>query len=158
MLQLSRKTDYGLRLLLEVAAHTEGPISTAEAASRQQMPYEFLRKVAQTLVSQGLLASERGVRGGLSLARPAETITVLEIVRAFQSPSLNLCTIDPPRCDRRDICAMYPVWVEAQSEVERVLSGTRLSSLIGRQATLARRAARRRAAPETAPEGAGGKA
>ena len=144
MLQLSRKADYGLRLVLEVAAHTDGPMRTAEAVSRQGMPYEFLRKVAQTLVSQGLLASERGVRGGLSLARPAETITVLEIVCAFGAPSLNRCTIVPPRCDRRASCPVYPVWVEAQKEVDRVLGGTSVSELVERQAVLARSGRRAR--------------
>ena len=146
MLQLTRKADYGLRLMLEVGGSPGGTTTTAEAAQRQQIPYEFLRKVAQTLVSHGLLVSDRGVRGGFTLARPAETISVLHIVRAFESPALNLCCTDPPRCDRRDICAVYPVWVEAQIEVERVLGGCRLSRLIDRQAMLDRRGAGRRAA------------
>ena len=60
MLQLTRKTDYGIRLMLEVGAHGNGGMSTAEVARRQEIPYQFLRKVAQTLVAQGLLASRRG--------------------------------------------------------------------------------------------------
>lgn len=136
MLQLTRKTDYGIRLMLEVGAHASGGMSTAEVARRQEIPYQFLRKVAQTLVAQGLLASRRGVSGGLSLARPAETITVLDIVRAFGPASLNECTIDPPECDRRALCAGYGVWLEAQSSVERVLRATRLSDMVQRQAAL----------------------
>ncbi len=142
MLQLTRKADYGLRLMLELAAQSDGSLTVADVSQRQQIPYEFLRKVAQTLVSQGLLVSERGARGGLALARPAEKITVLDIVRAFESPALNRCTVDPPRCDRRDVCAAYPVWVEAQNEVERVLGGARLSSLVDRQEVLDARASR----------------
>jgi Rrf2 family protein len=153
MLQLTRKADYGIRLMLEAASHAEGPLTTAHAAKRQQIPYEFLRKVAQTLVSRTLLVSERGIRGGLTLARPAETITVLDIVDAFESPALNRCTVEPPRCDRRDVCAVYPVWVEAQSEVDRVLGGTNLSSLVDRQGELDARAARRLVAPETPSQG-----
>ncbi len=144
MLQLTRKADYGLRLMLEVGGSPSGTTTTAEAAQRQQIPYEFLRKVAQTLVSHGLLVSERGVRGGLTLARPAKTISVLDIVQVFGSPALNLCCTDPPRCDRRDTCAVYPVWAEAQRQVERALSSASLSSLIDRQAMLDRRGARRR--------------
>jgi Rrf2 family protein len=123
--------------MLEVGA-SGGAITTIEVARRQQMPYEFLRKVAQTLVSRGLLSGERGSRGGLSLRRPAESITVLDIVGAFGSTSLNRCTADPPCCDRRDTCAVYPVWVKAQKETERVLAGFRLSELVERQAELAR--------------------
>ena len=145
MFQLTRKADYGLRLMLEVGGSPGGATTTAEVVQRQQIPYEFLRKVAQTLVSHGLLVSERGVRGGFTLARPAETTSVLDIVRAFESPALNLCCVEPPRCDRRDICAVYPVWVEAQIEVERALSNASLSSLIKRQAMLDRRGAGRQA-------------
>lgn len=145
MLQLTRKADYGLRLMLEVGGSPSGAATTAEAAQHQQIPYEFLRKVAQTLVSHGLLESERGVHGGLTLARPAETISVLDIVQAFGSLAFNHCTADPPLCDRRDICAVHHVWVEAQSEMERVLGGSLLSSLIDRQAMLDRRGAGRRA-------------
>ncbi len=145
MLQLTRKADYGLRLMLEVGGSPSGATTTAEAAQRQQIPYEFLRKVAQTLVSHGLLVSERGVRGGFTLARPAEAISILDVVRAFGSPALNLCCTDPPRCDRRDTCAVYPVWAETQRQVERTLSSASLSSLIHRQAMLDRRGAGRRA-------------
>jgi Rrf2 family protein len=151
MLQLTRKADYGLRLMLDVGGSPSGTTTTAEAAQRQQIPYEFLRKVAQALVSHELLVSERGVHGGLALARPAETISVLDIVRAFESTALNLCCTDPPRCDRRDTCAVYPVWVEAQIEVERVLGSCRLSSLIDRQAILDRRRSARRAAHQADP-------
>ena len=153
MFQLSREADYALLLMLEVGAHTEGAMTTAEVARRQRIPYEFLRKVARPLVSQGLLASERGTGGGLTLARPAETITVLDIVRAFGSPALNRCTADPPRCDCRELCPAYSVWAEAQYEVERVLGGTRLSSLIGRQVKLDQRAYRRLAVREASATG-----
>lgn len=153
MLQLSREADYALLLMLEVGAHTEGAITTPEVARRQQIPYEFLRKVARTLVRQGLLVSQRGAGAGLTLARPAEEITVLDIVRAFGSLALNRCTADPPRCDCLELCPVYPVWAEAQYEVERVLGGTRLSSLIGRQVRLDQRASRRRVAREATATG-----
>lgn len=154
MLQLTRKADYGLRLMLEVALHSDGAMTTAEAARRQRIPYQFLRKVGQTLVCRGLLASERGGGGGLTLARPAERISLLDIVRAFESPALNRCTVDPPRCDRRDVCVVYPVWVEAQYEVERVLGGSRLSDMVERQAAW-ERASRARAGRKGPLAGAG---
>ncbi len=136
MLQLTRQADYGLRLMLEVGASAGATITTAEVAKRQQMPYEFVRKVAQTLVSTGLLASERGSHGGLTLRRPAESITVLDIVNAFGPPSLNRCTTDPPTCDRRDLCPVHPVWLEAQKEVERVLGAASVADLVKRKVAL----------------------
>ncbi|MDP2727380.1 MAG: Rrf2 family transcriptional regulator, partial [Dehalococcoidia bacterium] len=147
MLQLNRKADYALRLMLEVGAHTQGPVCTAEVAQRQEIPYQFLRKVVQTLVSSGLLVSERGLHGGLCLARPAETISILDIMRACGSAGLNRCTMDPPRCDRRDTCAAFPVWVEVQREVERVLSRVRISNLVEVQAMLERKGKRGKGRP-----------
>ena len=137
-MEITRQADYAVRLTLEAAAHGEGLVRTADVARRQQMPYEFIRKVAQILVSSGLLTSERGMRGGLSLGRPAEEISLLDIVRPFVSPALNRCTIDPPRCDRRESCAMHPVWAEAQNQFEKILSGARLSDMVERQAALNR--------------------
>ena len=145
MLGLTRKADYGLRLMLEVASAQRGVVRTAHVARRQQIPYQFLRKVAQTLVASGLLASERGPRGGLSLARPAQDISVLDIVGTFDAPALNRCTMAPPTCDRRDCCAVFPVWARAQAQVERILSGALLSQLALDQ-TARTRAARHRPA------------
>lgn len=143
MLQLTRKADYALRLMVEVAAAREGPVAISQVARRQRIPYQFLRKVAQALVSRGLLVSHRRAGGGLTLARPAETISALDIVRAVGSPALNRCTADPPRCDRRTSCAVYPVWAQAQGEVERILGAASLSRLAALQLSLDRRARRR---------------
>jgi Rrf2 family protein len=83
MLELTKKADYALRLMIEVAA-SDGSLTTAQIASREDIPYQFLRKVVQELVGGGLLASSRGGHGGLALAHPAETISLLEIVRAVR--------------------------------------------------------------------------
>ncbi len=138
MLHLARNADYAMRVMLEVAAHPEGRISTSEVARRQSLPYQFLRKLVQTLVSHGLLISERGVRGGLSLARRPEEISMLDVINAFGFPGLNDCTSRPPQCDRRDFCAAYPVWVETQQSIENTFARALLSDLIKRQAILER--------------------
>ena len=136
MFKLTRKADYAIRLMIDVGAQPGARIGTAEIATRQQIPYQFLRKVAQSLVAHGLLTAERGAGGGLSLARPAESISVLDVVSAIDVPCLNHCTIDPSQCDRRHVCAAYPVWSEVQREIERVLGGVRISDLVRRHRAL----------------------
>lgn len=140
MLQITRKADYAVRLMVEVAAHSGESVTTAEIAERQAMPYQFLRKVAQALAGKGLLVSERGGKGGLTLARPPEDISVLDILQALDLPPLNDCAVDPDDCVRREICAVYPVWFEAQHEMERVLGGTALSKLVRAHRVLQSRA------------------
>jgi DNA-binding IscR family transcriptional regulator len=67
---------------------------------------------------------------------------VLDILRALDLPPINDCSIDPDNCPRREICAVFPVWFEAQRELERVFGASRLSKLVrGHRALLARAAA-----------------
>ena len=131
MLELTKKADYALRLMVEVAAG-EGSLSTAEVAHREDIPHQFLRKVAQDLVASGLLTSSRGARGGLSLAHPAETISLLEIVRAVDRPMVSKCVVDPGACNRRHRCVVYPVWRRIQQEMERAMEQVLLSDLAER--------------------------
>ena len=138
MLRVSRQTDYGLRLMVEIASDDRGPIATIEVAKRQDIPYQFLRKVARSLVAAGLLVSERGTGGGLSLARPPNSITMLDMVDSLDTVALNDCTVVPPRCDRRDRCAVFPVWARLQASVEGALGGITLSELATNQAKISR--------------------
>ncbi len=138
MLQLSRHADYGVRLLVEVGSQTQGRISTAEVAARQDIPYQFLRKIVQVLAASGLLIGERGLGGGLSLARPAEEINMLDVLRAFGFTGINHCTVSPPRCDKRETCAVYPAWLDVQRAVEGALRKTLLSGLVKRQKAMRR--------------------
>lgn len=140
MLQVTKKADYAVRLMVEVAAHAGESVTTAQIAERQAMPYQFLRKVAQILAAKGLLVTERGGRGGLALARPAEGISVLDILQALDLPPINDCSVDSDNCARRHICAVYPVWFEAQCEMERVLGETALSKLVRAHRVLQSRA------------------
>jgi len=151
MLQITRKADYAVRLMMEVAAHPGETVNTAQVAKRQDIPRQFLRKVAQTLTMNGLLVSERGGNGGLILARPADQITVLDILRAVDVLSVNDCTIAPDSCQRRAMCAAYPFWFEAQREMERVLAQTPLSKIARSHLALeamANRSERGQMAPE----------
>lgn len=142
MLRITKKADYAVRLMVEVACYSGRAITTAEIAERQDIPYQFLRKVARTLASRGLLVSERGGKGGLTLARAPEDISVLDILRALGLPPINDCSVDPDNCPRREICAVFPVWFEAQREIERVFGAARLSRLVrAHRALLARAAA-----------------
>lgn len=129
MFELTRKGDYALRLMIEVGRLDGGSLSTAEVARREEIPYQFLRKVARLLVAHGLLTAGRGVHGGVSLARPADAITVLDVIAAVEPPAVNRCTADPCTCGRRDSCAAFPLWLEVQQKIEYVLRSTRLSDL-----------------------------
>jgi len=87
LMNASVKCEYALRAVLDLAlagSSTAGPIRIADIASRQQIPQKFLETILSDLRKRGLLESRRGAEGGYMLARPAETITVGEVVRAVE--------------------------------------------------------------------------
>lgn len=137
MLELTKRADYALRLMVEIAASAQSSLTTSDVARREEIPYQFLRKVAQDLVAAGLLISSRGSHGGLSLSHPAETISLLEIVRAVDEPAVSRCATDPSACTRRSRCVIYPIWRRLQSEMERSMEAVLLSDLADRHRAVA---------------------
>jgi Rrf2 family protein len=130
VLQLTRKADYGLRLMLEVAAGGGSFVTVRTVSRRQKVPYAFLRRAASTLASRGLLVTSRGPYGGVRLARPASAISLLEVANAFGGVALNACTSSPPACARRSVCPALPAWIRAQGAVDRALGETDLESVL----------------------------
>ena len=69
--------------MAELARSADRPVPIAQVAERREMPVQFLEQLFSTLRRDGLLVSQRGVKGGYMLARPADQITVLEVVQAL---------------------------------------------------------------------------
>lgn len=132
-MQLTRSADYAVRAMLDIADQTdrqEGRARTHMVAQRQDIPPALLAKLVPLLVRAGLLDSQRGARGGLSLARPASNISMLEIVEAIEGPiAVNRCTATPVQCDRVDQCAVHPVWQQAQDYLVDLLRATSVEDL-----------------------------
>jgi Rrf2 family transcriptional regulator, cysteine metabolism repressor len=83
MISVTSKSRYAVVALAELARSGEGPVPIAQIAERREMPVQFLEQLFSTLRRDGLLISQRGVKGGYRLARPPEEITVLEVVQAL---------------------------------------------------------------------------
>ncbi len=84
MISVTSKSRYAVVAMAELARSGEGgPVPIAQIAERREMPVQFLEQLFSTLRRGGLLNSQRGVKGGYTLARPAEEITVLEVVQVL---------------------------------------------------------------------------
>ena len=106
---------------------------TAIIAERQRIPLPFLAKIVSQLVVRGILEATRGASGGVSLARPAETITMLEIIEAIDGPiTINRCTRDPSVCEMSATCPFCEIFTEAQQQLVSQLSHTSLAELVAR--------------------------
>jgi Rrf2 family cysteine metabolism transcriptional repressor len=81
MISITTKSPYALSALVELHRQgATGPVPIAELARRRQIPVQFLEQLFATLRRAGILRSQRGVKGGYTLARPADEVTVLELV------------------------------------------------------------------------------
>lgn len=87
MLSITAKTPYALKALTELG-RTGGdtPVPIGELARRRDIPVQFLEQLFATLRRAGILASQRGVKGGYRFARPVSEITALEIVELLDGP------------------------------------------------------------------------
>jgi len=83
VISVTSKSRYAVVALAELARSGEAPVPIAQIAERRAMPVQFLEQLFSTLRRDGLLHSQRGVKGGYTLARPPEQITVLEVVQAL---------------------------------------------------------------------------
>ncbi|MBN1668877.1 MAG: Rrf2 family transcriptional regulator [Anaerolineales bacterium] len=118
-MQITRQADYAVRAVYYLAQlGPESRAATSQIAEKQQIPPSFLAKIISQLSVAGLLHTSRGARGGVSLARPAAEISLLEVVEAIDGPILlNDCVLDKNACSFSEDCPMRPVWCEAQKEL-----------------------------------------
>jgi Rrf2 family protein len=118
-MQITRQADYALRAMIYLAKlDPTQRAATSQIAEEQRIPPSFLAKIISQLSIAGLIHTSRGARGGVSMARSPEEVSVLEVVEAIDGPiSLNDCTGDPSDCPFGEDCPLRPLWCETQAEL-----------------------------------------
>ncbi len=130
-MQITRQADYAVRAVLHLARTGEQRIATSMIAEEQRIPPSFLAKIISQLSIAGLLHTSRGARGGVTLAREAKDITLLEVVEAIDGPiQLNECVGNSSTCSFEDNCPLRPVWCDAQEELVTRLKSTNFADMM----------------------------
>jgi Rrf2 family protein len=129
---ISRRTDYGVRIVLDLAILPQDERAAAhDIADRQKIPRPFLAKIISQLCLAGLVTTYRGAGGGVALAKSAAEITLLEVVEALEGPiRLNRCVIRPDDCPRNEHCPVHHVWSQAQADLVDRLGNTTFEILV----------------------------
>ncbi|MFM7346796.1 MAG: RrF2 family transcriptional regulator [Tagaea sp.] len=133
MLRLTKKLLFGIEAVLDIAYNAKSrPVQASAITKRQGIPKRYLEQVLQALVRAGVLAGQRGPKGGYRLARPADAITVAEIVRI-------VCTIEiaPDPLLGAPASALghkivRPIWIDLQTELLARLEKLTLAELVER--------------------------
>jgi Rrf2 family protein len=132
-MQITRQADYAVRAVLYLAQlGPEMRAATSQIAQEQRIPPSFLAKIVSQLSVAGLLQTSRGARGGVSLARSPEQISLLEVVEAIDGPILlNECVGESGgTCTFSDDCPMRPIWCDVQVELIERLKNTNFAQFV----------------------------
>ena len=130
MLRMTRLTDYGIVLMTHFARHPERLTRNApELAAAAHLPQPTVSKILKILAREGLLTPHRGAKGGFSLARPAEGITVADVITALEGPiALTECSTHD-RCDIEALCPVVTNWRRINRAVLDALRGISLAEM-----------------------------
>ncbi|WP_406144545.1 RrF2 family transcriptional regulator [Streptomyces sp. NBC_01012] len=130
-MHISAKADYATRALLELASDPGRPLSCEAIASSQGIPFRFLKSVVGELRRAGLVRSQRGCEGGYWLGRPADEISLLDVVRAVDGELITLRGEPLAALDYPGAAVGLPgVWRRVESDAAAVLGGLTLASLV----------------------------
>jgi Rrf2 family protein len=130
-MKVSTKGRYGLRIMVELAAHHgSGPLQVTAIAQSQRLPAKYIHVLVGGLKAAGLITAVRGPNGGLELARDPARITPLDVVEALEGRvSAVDCTLDPALCDHASECVTREVWAGMAAAMEASLKRQTLADL-----------------------------
>jgi Rrf2 family protein len=131
-LRFSRTADYGLRAVLEVARVPEGSLVTRHAVARATgAPPSVLAQALAKLVRAGLLVAHAGRHGGYRLARPADEVSIYDVVLAIDGAgSAERCVLHEGACSWEGACPFHGFLVEAQDQFLATLRATSLADIL----------------------------
>ena len=129
-MRLSAKADYAIRAAAELAAAGEGPVKGERLAAAQEIPPKFLENILLDLNHAGLVRSQRGAEGGYWLARPADEITLADVIRAVDGPLAYVRGNRPEALAYRGAAeGLRDVWVALRASLRGVLESVTLADL-----------------------------
>ncbi len=129
----SRTAEYALRAVCVVARQTDGIKTTDEIAVATKVPPQYLRKVLQSLKRAGLVVTKRGIGGGICLSRPADEITVLDVVNAVDPVQrIESCPLGLAEHGVH-LCPMHSQLDQVLALMEQALRSTTIADLLNPQ-------------------------
>lgn len=133
-MKLSTKGRYGLRALIDLAQYSkDAPVSIMSISSRQELSERYLEQLMSMLKKAGLVKSIRGAAGGYILTKPADEISVGDVLRALEGSlePVDCAGLDPEgNCKAADSCVTKYVWQRINESINRTVDEIMLSQLV----------------------------
>jgi len=130
-MRISSKADYAVRATAELAAvEGKGPVTAERLSKAQDIPLTFLLKILSELRHAGVVRSHRGAEGGYELARPADRITLADVIRAVEGPLANVHEARPEEIRYEGPAKpLREVWVAVRANLRAVLEHVTVADL-----------------------------
>jgi Rrf2 family protein len=125
--RLSARVDYALRALSELAA-ADAPRTVDQLSAAQHIPNKYLESILGELRRDGLLRSQRGPEGGYRLARPADAISIADVIRALDGELANVRGSRPENLEYAGAAqSLQQVWIALRASERQILEGVSLA-------------------------------
>lgn len=143
-MRITTWAEYGLICALHLARRAgDGPVTGRDVAAREKLPGDYVEQILLRMRRAGIVSSTRGARGGYTLSRPPQEISVRNVIQASELTTFDLhCVshpVDADRCATAENCSIRPVWMLLQQRIDEVLEGVKLSDLLTDEASVRHR-------------------
>lgn len=131
MLRISKLADYGTVIMAYMAQGSRRTFSAADIAEELHLSPPTVSKILKMLARGGLLSATRGSQGGYALARPANAISIAEIIDVMEEQPFGLteCSSLSGRCAQESLCNVRANWMRINHAVRLALEGVKLIDL-----------------------------
>ena len=125
----NKKVAYAVRCLVYLAQRND-PVLIREISKTTEIPHPYLAKIVNDLTRKGLVKSQRGIGGGITLAKNPQSISVYDICVAFDDPLLKQeCLLGMPNCSDETACEFHPFWSKEKEKIINFLSGNTIDKI-----------------------------
>jgi Rrf2 family protein len=130
-LRISAKADYAVRAAVELAAaQGDKPVKAERIATAQDIPLNFLENILGELRHAGIVRSHRGAEGGFRLAKPAEELTVADVIRAVEGPLASVRGGPPEDASYAGAATeLLRVWIAVRANLRNVVEHVTLADI-----------------------------
>jgi Rrf2 family protein len=132
-MNVSTKSEYGLRALIYLASNTSGSaVPAREISEKWKVPVKYLEQILKTLKDAGIITSQVGIGGGYQLARAATLITAGEVIRILDgrlAPMGCVSSYDYEECEFEVSCGLKTLWTRTRAAIVGVLDQTTIADL-----------------------------
>ena len=134
-MELTKRGDYGVRAMLALSRVPAGQLlSVRRIAEEMDIPVRFLPQVMGDLAAAGLVSAETGRSGGYRLAKPADQVSLLDVIQAIEGDGRRrACVLRGGPCGMDGFCDVHDVFFAAQDALLDTLAGARLDQLPARR-------------------------